>query len=180
MLPYKDARQDEDRSIHADPEFTTYTYGDPTSPKAGLRRLEEGMLVFYCGLQGWGFPSEPSLYLMGYFEVLAAARAGDFSPDEIETHFSENFHVRHQEVFERQRDRLILVKGSEESRLLEKAVPMSTLGQDVAGKPLKILSPEMQGIFGGFGGRVSFQRSPTRWVDAAYAAGAAEFVRSLA
>src|SRR4051812_45947614 len=36
------------RSIHADPEFTTFTYGDPTSPKAGLRRLEEGdILVFY-------------------------------------------------------------------------------------------------------------------------------------
>lgn len=26
--------------IHFDPEFATFTYGDPTPPKAGLRRLE--------------------------------------------------------------------------------------------------------------------------------------------
>ena len=50
------------KSIHFDPEFTTYTYGDPTPPKAGLRHLEEGdMLIFYCGLKGWDFESEPSL-----------------------------------------------------------------------------------------------------------------------
>lgn len=169
-----------DVSIHADPEFTTYTYGDPTSPKVGLRRLEEGdMLVFYCGLKGWDFDSEPSLYLIGYFEVLAAGKASDFSPAEIQKLFSENFHVRHQDVFEPQEDRLVLVKGSPSSRLLEKAVPISALGQTMSGKPLKILSPEMQEVFGRFGGKLSFQRSPTRWVDAAYVAGAAGFVRSL-
>ena len=111
--------------------------------------------------------------------MLAAGRAGAFSPAEIEDVFGENFHVRHRVVFERQKGRLVLVKGSAESRLLEKAVPMSALGQDVRGKPLKILSPEMQEVFGSFGGRVSFQRSPTRWVDEAYMAGAARFVRSL-
>ncbi len=42
------------QSIHVDPEFTTFTYGDPSGPKAGLRRLERGdMLIFYCGLEGW-------------------------------------------------------------------------------------------------------------------------------
>jgi Nucleotide modification associated domain 3 len=169
-----------DLSIHADPEFDTFTYGDPTSPKAGLRRLDEGdMLVFYCGLKGWDFHSDPALYLIGYFEVLAAGKAEDFSPNEIQDLFSENFHVRHKEVFEKQRDRLVLVKGSAKSRLLEKAVLMSALGQDVRGKPLKILSTEMRELFGDFGGKLSFQRSPTRWVDAAYIAGAAVFVRSL-
>src|ERR1039458_1459287 len=29
------------RSIHFDPEFVTFTYGDPTPPKAGLRHLED-------------------------------------------------------------------------------------------------------------------------------------------
>ena len=179
-LPERLQAKMRNQSVHADPEFDTFTYGDPTAPKAGLRRLEEGdMLVFYCGLEGWGFESAPALYLIGYFEVLAAGRAGEFSPAEIEDLFGENFHVRHRDVFERQKDRLVLVKGSAESRLLEKAVPMSALGQDVRGKPLKILSPEMQEVFGSFGGRVSFQRSPTRWVDEAYMAGAARFVRSL-
>lgn len=137
------------------------------------------MLVFYCGLKGWDLHAEPALYLVGYFEVLAAGKASDFSPAEIQELFSENFHVRHQDVFERQKDRLVLVKGSPRSRLLEKAVPISAVGQTVAGKPLKILSPEMQEVFGRFGGKLSFQRSPTRWVDAAYITGAAEFVKSL-
>ena len=37
----------------------------------------------------------------------------------------------------------------------------------------------MQAIFGGFDGRLSFQRSPTRWVDPAFVEHAAAFVRSL-
>jgi Nucleotide modification associated domain 3 len=179
-LPERLQARMRNQSIHSDPEFATFTYGDPTTPKAGLRRLDEGdMLDFYCGLQGWDFPSEPALYLVGYFEVLAAERAGGFGAAEIEDLFGENFHIRHRDVFERQKDRLVLAKGSAQSRLLEKAVPMSALGQDIRGKPLKILSPEMQEVFGSFGGRVSFQRSPTRWVDAPYITGAAEFVRSL-
>ena len=52
--------------MHVDPEFDTFTYGDPTTPKAGLRRLEPGdLLVFYCGLQGWDFSSDPALILDG-------------------------------------------------------------------------------------------------------------------
>lgn len=30
------------QSVHVDPEFTTFTYGDPSRPKAGLRHLERG------------------------------------------------------------------------------------------------------------------------------------------
>ena len=51
----------ENQSIHVDPEFQTFTYGDPTSPKAQLRNLQFGdILVFYCGLQGWGFSLHPA------------------------------------------------------------------------------------------------------------------------
>jgi hypothetical protein len=168
------------QSMHVDPEFTTFTYGDPTRPKAGLRRLEKGdMLIFYCGLEGWDFKSEPSLYLMGYFEIQAAGKASEFSSDEIRWLFAENFHVRHQSIYERQGAGLVLVKGSERSRLLKKAKLMSDMGQDRAGRPLKVLSSEMQKIFGNFNGRISFQRSPTRWVDPAYIEGAAEYMRSL-
>lgn len=169
-----------DQSMHVDPEFTTFTYGDPTRPKAGLRRLEKGdLLIFYCGLEGWDFKSDPALYLMGYFEVLVAGRAGEFRPDEIKRLFGQNFHVRHPAIYEKQKADLVLVKGSEKSRLLKKAVLMSEVGQDRAGKPLKILSVEMQQIFGDFYGRISFQRSPTRWVNPASVESAAEFVRSL-
>jgi hypothetical protein len=179
---FPDSRQGKmhGQSIHFDPEFATFTYGDPTSPKAGLRHLKKGdVLIFYCGLEGWDFKSEAALYLMGYFEVAAAGKPAEFGDHETRRLFQNNFHVRHKRVFERQKAELVLVKGSERSRLLGKAVQISVMGKDRTGKPLKVLSPEMQKIFGSFNGRISFQRSPTRWVDPAYTARAASFIRSL-
>jgi hypothetical protein len=168
------------QSLHVDPEFTTFTYGDPTRPKAGLRYLEKGdLLIFYCGLGGWDFRCEPALYLVGYFEVLTAGKARDFRSEDVSRLFSENFHVRHQTLYEQQKADLVLVKGSEESRLLRKAVLLSDTGRDRRGRPLKVLSAEMQEIFGNFGGKISLQRSPPRWVDPAYVERAAQFVRVL-
>jgi hypothetical protein len=137
------------------------------------------MLVFYCGLEGWDHKSEPALYLMGYFEVLVAGRPNGIGSKAIHNYFADNYHVRHQQVFERQISELVLVKGAESSRLLKRAVCISVMGCNRAGQPLKILSPAMQEIFGHFNGRLSFQRSPTRWVDPAYVTRAAEFMRAL-
>lgn len=142
------------QSIHFDPEFDTFTYGDPTAPKAGLHELKPGnILVFYCGLQGWDFSSPPALYLMGYFEVLAAGKAEAFSDEELRSLFGANFHVKHAEIFEQQQNELVLVKGSPHSRLLNQAVCISTIGQDKSGRPLKVLSKVMQHIFGDFNGK---------------------------
>src|ERR1035437_9113770 len=92
------------RAIHFDPEFVTFTYGDPTPPKAGLRNLQQGdMLIFYCGLEGWDFKSPPALYLMGYFEITAAGRSSAFSKSELETLFYENYHVKHRDIYECQK-----------------------------------------------------------------------------
>jgi hypothetical protein len=168
------------QAIHFDPEFVTFTYGDPTPPKAGLRCLQQGdMLIFYCGLEGWDFKSPPSLYLMGYFEITAAGKASAFSDSEVQNLFCQNYHVRHPDIYEQQKRELVLVKGSSQSRLLNKAVCLSVIGQDRIGRPLKVLSLEMQKVFGGFDGKISFQRSPTRWVDTAFVIRAAEFMRSL-
>ena len=58
------------QAVHVDPEFSTFTYGDPTRPKARLQYLQDGdILGFYIGLAGWDFKAEPALYLIGYFEV---------------------------------------------------------------------------------------------------------------
>src|SRR5580765_4135517 len=57
LIEYFPARLKEklrNQSMHFDPEFRTFTYGDPTLPKRGLRRLSPGsLLVFYAGLEKW-------------------------------------------------------------------------------------------------------------------------------
>jgi len=73
----------------------------------------------------------------------------------------------------------VLVRGGPRSRLLKKAHCLSCPSKNKVGQPLKVISPEMQQIFGDFAGKISFQRSPTRWVDGGFVERAAEFVRSL-
>ena len=166
-------------TMHVDPEFTTFTYGDPTSPKAGLRKLQKGdLLVFYAGLLGHGCVEESALFLVGLFEVEFAGIASTLSKQQIEA-CSENFHVRHLAMFEEQRSRLVLVKGGAGSRLLKYAVKISAVGHDKSGRPLKVLSPEMPKIFGTFGGRISIQRSPPRWVAAECTAATSNFLLEL-
>lgn len=169
-----------DQSLHFDPEFETFTYGDPTRPKASLRRLSEGsLLVFYAGLQGWDFDCPSALYIAGYFEVARAGLASSFSQAELAGMFRNNFHVMHDAVFEDQKDRLVLVKGNANSRLLEKAARISSVGTDRNGRPLHRLAPEMQKVFGDFNGNTSIQRSPPRWVAPEFSRRAARCVRAL-
>jgi hypothetical protein len=169
-----------DQSVHADPEFKTFTYGDPTRPKASLRQLSEGsLLVFYAGLKGWNFACSPALYIIGYFEVARAGLATSFTQGELAGMFQNNFHVMHGDVFEDQKDHLVLVKGNANSRLLKKAVKISSMGTDRNGRPLHRLSPEMQAVFGGFAGNTSIQRSPPRWVTPEFTQHAAQFISAL-
>ena len=170
----------DDQSIHFDPEFETFTYGDPTSLKSSLRRLDEdSLLVFYAGLEGRDFHCEPALYIVGYFRVAKAGLAESFSRAELADLFGSNFHVRHRAVFEDQKDRLVLVKGAAGSRLLRKAKRISSVGKNRSGGFLHRLSPEMQQVFGDFGGHTSIQRSPPRWVIPEFAERAADYVLAL-
>jgi len=169
-----------DQSIHFDPEFETFTYGDPTTPKASLRRLSEGsLLVFYAGLKGWDFDCPPALYIIGYFEIARAGLATSYGEEELRRMFRNNFHVMHGDVYDDQKERLVLIKGSPNSRLLRKAVRISSVGTDRNGRRLQRLAPEMQRVFGDFGGNTSIQRSPPRWVVPEFTRPAAEFVLSL-
>ncbi|MBI4457111.1 MAG: hypothetical protein HY644_14610 [Acidobacteria bacterium] len=169
-----------DQPIHLDPEFETFTYGDPTRPKASLRRLSEGsLLVFYAGLKGWDFDCPAALYIIGYFEVARAGFATSFSHAELAGLFRNNFHVMHREVFEDQKDHLVLVKGNIRSRLLKKAIRISSVGRDRSGRPLNTLMPEMQQVFGDFGGNIGIQRSPPRWVVPEFTQRATKFVLAL-
>lgn len=168
-------------AAHVDPEFSTFTYGDPTKPKAGLRTLQPGdILAFYAGLEGWGCKKEPGLYLIGYFVVQVAGMANQFSDEDLQTLFGQNAHVRNPVRLARDRETLVLVKGCNRlSRLLQKAALISSNGQDQSGRILKVLSPPMRTIFGHFNGKVSIQRSPPRWVEPAYSDAATRFIQSL-
>jgi hypothetical protein len=172
--------------VHVDPEFETFTYGDPTTPKRSLRNLNPGdFLVFYCGLQqwdsecGWNGDPRPALYLAGVFEVVLAGMADDFDKKVLRSEFGKNFHVRYPTVFEQQKHDLVLVKGGPGSRLFRTAQQISVEGRDRAGKPLKVLSPPMQKVFGSFGGHVSIQRSPPRWVEPAFVDKAVGYLKDL-
>ena len=174
------------QTVHLDPEFQTFTYGDPTPPKRSLRKLERGdYLIFYCGLQhwdeadGWRSHEAPGLYLIGYFVVEVAGIASQFDDTMLRAQFGRNFHVRYPSVFQEQRNRLVLVKGGTGSRLLTVTHRISSVSKDRSGKPLKVLSPQMQRIFGNFDGRISIQRSPPRWVRQTYVERTIDFVNRL-
>lgn len=174
------------QTVHVDPEWESFTYGDPTTPKRSLRHLKPGdLLVFYCGLQswdsetGWNGDRRPALYLAGYFEVALAGMAGDFDKKTLKAEFGKNFHVRYQTVFARQKDDLVLVKGGPGSQLFKTARQISVNGKDRAGKPLKVLAPAMQKVFGTFGGHISIQRSPPRWVEPGFVDRAIGFLEDL-
>jgi hypothetical protein len=175
-----------EQHVHVDPEFETFTYGDPTVPKRSLRHLRQGdLLAFYCGLQrwtgvrGWDRDHRPALYLTGFFQVLLAGMATEFQGEVLKSQFGRNFHVRYSTVFEEQKADLVLVKGGPGSRLFHKAHQISVERRDRAGKPLKVLSPDMQKVFGTFGGRIAIQRSPPRWVETQFVDRAIEFLNSL-
>jgi hypothetical protein len=179
---FPEARREKvfDQSIHFDPEFETFTYGDPTPPKSKLRLLSEGsLLVFYAGLKGWNFECLPALYIIGFFEVARAGLAASFSAAELARLFKNNFHVMHRTVFEDQKDRLVLVKGSANSRLLKKAVKISAVGADKNGRALQRLAPEMQEVFEEFEGHTSIQRSPPRWVAPEFTQSAAQYISTF-
>jgi Nucleotide modification associated domain 3 len=166
--------------MHVDPEFETFTYGDPTLPKRSLSRLQAGdLLVFYAGMQAWPERGTPALYLVGFFEVKLAGFVSKFSTEQLRDEFSANFHVRHGSLFREQREKLILVKGSMNSRLFSNTHRIGGAHRREDGSVWQIISSEMAKIFGRFGGIGSLQRSTPRWVEEKLATAAANFVRQL-
>jgi hypothetical protein len=175
----------ENFAIHFDPEFETYTYGTPTGLQQSLARLQAGdMLVFYGGLravdeEGRPIPQTPhGLYLLGYFEVVCAVRARAYARNELLPDFGENFHVRHEDIFERDHDKLVLVKGGTGSRLLTKAVPISDRRPNKLDRLTFVLSDEMREVFGPLKGAGFIERCSPRWIDPAFVETAADSVRS--
>jgi hypothetical protein len=174
------------KTVHVDPEFETFTYGDPTPPKRSLRTLNPGdFLAFYCGLQewddqdGWSRSRSHALYLAGYFEVELVRMGSELDADTRKL-FANNFHVRYPSVFEEQKDGLVLVKGRiSSSRLFHKAHVLSAHAKDRAGKPTFILSPSMREMFGELSGQGVIKRSNPRWINPQFSERAIRFLQQL-
>jgi hypothetical protein len=174
-FPESNKKQMAEQPVQIDPEFETFTYGDPTASKQSLQQLQPGdFLVFYCGLQEWdsasgsNYERRPALYLAGYIEVALAGMAAAFDVNVLQSQFRNNFHVRYPSVFEQQKNNLVLVKGGMGSRLFNKAHRISAKGKDEAGKPRKMLLHRMQKVFGAFKDRTSIVGSLPHWIDATF------------
>jgi hypothetical protein len=155
---------------HYDPEFETFTYGDPTKNKRGqLLRLGSGdMLVFYAGLRPPEQTQGSKLYIIGYLIVRQAhaiRNTNPWPPPTLERLWG-NAHFRRKECDEG----LVVVEGDpERSRLLTRAVPLSDDSQ-------KIL-PEMTKLLGVSG---SVKRAGAgRWVPENHVERVAQWLQSL-
>jgi hypothetical protein len=190
-----------DRPIHNDPEFESWTYGDPTMPKQGLRELCAGdFLVLYCGLRGWKACNEPeALYIIGYFVVKYAGTYPDLMKKHgeawIEREFSKNYHIIHGDIrgkrYKRKnrktgrtkwvKSRLILIKGGLGSRLLKAAARLSAHHKrmDKGGHRVYVLNPTLYKHFGRFTKLNAIQRSIPRWVKEEHVPDAVKFLKGL-
>ena len=176
--------------LHCDPEFDTFTYGDPTAPKQTLRNLRCGdLIVFYAGLQGWGdCATPPALYIVGYFVVEYAGTYNDLKHEGVLKPFAKNWHILNRDLkgrwIGRKRKRwvdLVLIKGGQGSRLLRRAVRISADEKaiDRGGHRVFVLDPNMQKHFGNFTKLNAIQRSTPRWVKPQFCMKAAAFVLAL-
>jgi hypothetical protein len=157
-------------AAHYDPEFDTFTYGDPTRNKRRqLLRLERNdILVFYAGLRPPDQRRGSRLYVIGLFTVQKVHDVTTWQlwPPPVLKRLWANAHFRR-----RKPDvGLVVVEGSQQnSRLLEWAVPLSDDRQ--------LLLPEMERRLGLTG---SVMRAGAgRWVATTHVASVERWLRFL-
>jgi hypothetical protein len=153
-------------AAHHDPEFDTFSYGDPTRNKRGqLLRLDAGdFLTFYAGLRPHGCRGGGRLYIIGYFTVHAVYSfdsAGTWPPAEAQ-HLLNNAHFRRSQAD----NGLVVVHGDAcTSRLLDRAMLISDEAQRAT-----VETQTKLGIRG------SLQRAIGRWVPPEYMGSALDWI----
>ncbi|NQU75164.1 MAG: hypothetical protein HQ546_02475, partial [Planctomycetes bacterium] len=118
---------------HFDPEFTTFTYGDPTPNKRRqLAKLETGdLLIFYAGLEPPGTRGKSRLYVIGYFTVQEVHDFRKIAKAQWPGALRKVRNNAHAKRRHRTED-LVIVKGNpKRSRLLSKAIPLGDSGNRV-------------------------------------------------
>lgn len=114
--------------MHFDPEFETFTYGDPSYKRKSLLKLNKGdLLVFYAGLTPYKNDKHPNaLYIIGYFVVENVADFNMLSKEETRKFcnlYSNNAHIKRNEDL---KDLVIVEGDKKKSKLLDKAVLISS------------------------------------------------------
>lgn len=121
-----------DSTVHYDPEFKTFTYGDYSNIRTHcLRQLNKGDFLFflsslqYClthdkKRRPWIHPTW-AFYIIGYFEIEEIYYDFELKDSKKLAKVKNNAHVR------REYDKDFIVwKGSQNSKLLRAAVPISS------------------------------------------------------
>ena len=141
---------------HLDPEFETFTYGDPTRTKRQqLSAMKQGdLIVFYAGLQPLPSLDKDRLHVIGLFDVEHVFHFNGVSASEfprLRRRIGRNAHfLRNSPETE-----LVVVKGRQAtSRLLDIAVPL--------GDACQHMLPDLNGRIGYEG---SLLRAVGHWVD---------------
>ncbi|MFZ2472161.1 MAG: hypothetical protein WAW52_09515 [Methanothrix sp.] len=147
--------------VHYDPEFETCTYGDPTSPKRSrLLKLEKNdLLVFYAGLDPYNnIKYERGLYIIGYFLVDTVIDFNTLADIEIEDYYNIYKNSAHLKRNGSVNDLVMVVGEKNGSKLLDKAIKISQLRNNIKGSRYHAVSKEMERLLGISG---SIQRSST-------------------
>ena len=154
----------ENRTMHFDPEFETFTYGDPTSKRKYLLKLgKEDLLVFYAGLTPFkNKKHKEALYVVGYFTIESVINFNQLTKQKIEKYYRlypNNAHLKRSYDTE---DLVIVVGRKDKSKLLDRAILISQTKYDKNGKPYQAVSDKMEKLLGISG---SIQRSiPPRFI----------------
>lgn len=149
-----------DKKPHFDPEFKTFTYGDPTRKSGSLKKLEPNdLLVFYAGLIPHNTTKYPkALYIIGYFTIEKILDFDKLSSREVQ-HFislyANNAHFKRNEDFA---NLVVIVGDKKKSKLLQKAILISAPKLNKIGRPYHAVSNKMEKRLGISG---SIQRSIT-------------------
>ncbi len=155
---------------HHDPEFETFTYGDPTRNKRQqlLRLGEDDLLVFCAGLRSPEQRKGSKLYIIGYLVVRRVHEVTSpepWPPPALERLWG-NAHFRRSDPD----DGLVVVEGAPAtSRLLKHAIPLSDSRQEIL--------PEMANVLGLSG---SVKRAGAgRWVPPSHVLTVAQWLFAL-
>jgi hypothetical protein len=152
---------------HYDPEFETYTYGEPSEPKRSqlLRLKSDDYLVFYAGFQGPGIATG-TCFVIGYFQVRHVHQVPTdcaWPPASLE-HLHRNAHFRRKNA----EKTLVVVEGNPGgSKILGICKQLSDSRQQVLREVTDVI---------GFDGSV--MRAVGRWVPQAHETATLNWLRT--